>query len=342
MSHKIRQSDQRGFLVLPENELAIAAVKRLAPGVKRRRIWMVTIVGASGSGKSHLARQLLRSWEAENASDGKLLLLTASQFAAQLAEASAAGTILQFQTKYRNDVKLLICEDIHVLGNSRETQNQLLAAVDEITANGGVVLFTSTKMPGSVKGLTRRLSNRMHGGLCIELGLPGPASRRKLIDQFLESQSLPLSLDEIDKIVIESTGSPRELIGLLNQLLSETKLTRGKRRDSQINLGATLKERQKPTDIRLQDITRITAERFGVKPAELKGPSRAQTLSLARQTAMYLARELAQLHYSVIGEHFQRGNHSTVIHACQKISERLQIDTGLLRHIQAIKEELQA
>ncbi|WP_437230490.1 helix-turn-helix domain-containing protein [Planctomicrobium sp. SH661] len=339
MSQLIRQSDQRAFLVLPENELAVAAVKKLAPGIKRRRVWMVTLVGPSGTGKSHLARELVRSWESERP-DGKLLLFTASQFAAQLADASAAGTLQQFQAKHRNDVHLLICEDVHVLGPRKESQLQLLAAIDDVIASGGVVLLTSTKMPGAIKDLSRRLVNRMHGGLCVEIGLPGPASRRELVDQYLSVESLPLSEQEIAAIVAQPETSPRELIGLLSQLQSESKLRVGKQRATRLNVKAAIAERQRQLDLSLPEITRATAEKFGVKVSELKGASRVQSLSLARQTAMYLARDLAQLHYVQIGEFFQRGNHSTVIHACQKIAKQLTADPILVQKVQSIREQL--
>lgn len=339
MSHSPRKFDQREFLVLPENELAVAAVKKLAPGVKRRRVWLVTLVGAAGTGKSHLARELARGWNAERP-ESKLVLLTASQFAAQLADAAATGTIPQFQTRHRNDIQLLICEDIHTLGARKESQQQLLAAIDEIIAHGGVVLLTSTKMPGAVKGLSRRLVNRMHGGLCVELDLPGAESRRQLVDQYLSAESLPLSQPEIDAIVAQSPVSPRELIGLLSQLQAESRLRGGRHSAQRINVKAAIAERRRQSDVGLPEIANATAERFGVKLAALKGPSRAQTLSQARQTAMYLARELAQLHYVQIGEFFNRGNHSTVIHACQKIARELEHNPALVRQIQSIRDEL--
>jgi len=319
----------------------VAAVKKLGPGVKRRRVWMVTVVGPAGCGKSHLARELARGWEAERP-DSKLLLMTASQFAAQLADAATTGTIPQFQLRHRKDVHLLICEDLQTLGPRKESQAQLLAAIDDVTSNGGVVLFTSTSMPAAIKGLSRKLVNRMHGGVCVEMTLPGPESRRKLVEEYLSVESLPLTKQEIETICAKSSGSPRELIGLLNQLQIETNLRPRRTPRGTLNLGAALAERQRTLKLTLPEIARTTAEHFGVKLADMKGPHRGQTLSLARQTAMYLARELSQLHYVQIGEFFNRGNHSTVIHACQKITRELQKKPGLLQQVQAIREELQS
>lgn len=334
-----RQSDPHAFLVLPENEFAVAAVKKLAPGVKRRRIWLVTLIGPAGCGKSRLARELIQGWEAERP-DARTVYITASQFAAQLAEAAASKTIAQFQSRFRHDTQLLICEDIQILGPRQESQAQLLATMDDVTSSGGVVLLTSTRMPASIPGLNRRLVNRMHGGVCAEIELPGPASQRKLIEEFLSGESLPLSHVQIEGMISTASVSPRELLGLIHQLQAETVLRTGKRQPVRVNVEAVLADRQRSPLVSVAEIARVTAERFGVNVADMKGPHRGQSLSQARQTAMYLARELAAMHYAQIGAYFHRGNHSTVIHACQKIARDLETKPALQRHIQAIRDEL--
>jgi len=339
VSQLTRLTDPHAFLVLPENALAVAAVKQLAPTVKRRRFWLVTLIGPAGCGKSRLARELARGWESERP-EAKVLFTTASQFAAQLADAAVSRTISQFQARHRHEIDLLICEDVHVLGPRQETQLQLLAAVDEVISCGGVVLLTSTRMPAAIPGLSRRFVNRMHGGTCVEIELPGLESRRRLVEEFLSVESLPLTSQQIDSIVAGTAGSPRELMGVLHQLQAESTLRTG-RQPRTVNVKAVLADRQRTTEIGLPEIARVTAERFGVKVSEMKGPHRGQSLSQARQTAMYLARELAGLHYSKIGQFFHRGNHSTVIHACHKIARELEANAGLLRHVQAIRDELQ-
>lgn len=339
MSGPLRQSDQRAFLVLPENRLAVAAVKKLAQGKKRRGVRLVTLVGPAGSGKSHLARQLIRSWDAVHPA-GKVLLITASQFAAQLAEAAAAGTVPQFQTRFRHDVALLVCEDIQSLGPRKETQQQFEAALDDIIGQGGLVLVTSTQMPGAIRGLSRRLVNRLHGGLCVNMELPGPESRRKLIRQFLKSLSLRLSEAEIELIVKEQSGSPRELVGLLTQLQAQSDPNRIATSSSNRNLRSILADRCDPSQLTLSEVSRLTAAQFGVKLSELKGPGRSQRVSLARQSAMYLARELAGMNYNEIGSFFNRGNHSTVIHACRRIAAQRKTDATLDRELRAIQDEL--
>lgn len=339
MNGAIRPQDQQAFLRLPENRLAVAAVKKLAPGSRRRATSLVTVVGPSGCGKTHLARQLIRGWE-EQRNQQKLIVTTASQFAAQLAEASAAGKVSQFQTRYRNDVSLLVCEDIQILGPRRETQQQLIAVIDDVMAQGGSVLITSTRMPGTIRGLDRRLVNRLHGGVCVSIKLLGKESRRKLVEQYLKSESFRLKPAEIDMVVGEQPASPRELLGTLAQLSRESSLRQGRSARTGNELQHLLRERQRPAEIAIDDIARVTAARFGVRTADLKGPRRSQTIALARQTAMYLARELGGMHYADIGAFFNRGNHSTVIHACRKIAAERRSNETLDREIRRTQEEL--
>jgi len=336
-----RKADSHAFLVLPENQLAIASVKKLAPELKRRNVGLVTLVGSAGTGKSHLARELVRTWESKR-NDKKILVVTAAQFSAQLAEASSTNSIDQFQTRYRNEVGLLVCEDIQTLGPRKETQQQLQAAVDDILSDGGVVLLTSTLMPGAIRGLSRRLVNRIHGGLCVSIELPGPASRRKLIQHVASAESPRLTPQQIEQIAQDSPVSPRELIGLISQLRTEARVLGRHQKTRSSSVATLIKERTPVPAMTLHRVCQLTAARFGVKTADLKGPRRSQTLSLARQTAMYVARESLRMNYIAIGEFFNRGNHSTVIHACRKIEDQRQADPDLDLTIQSIQDEMKA
>jgi chromosomal replication initiator protein len=334
-----RQLDQRAFLVLPENELAVTAVKKLAPNLRRRNVRLVTVVGPAGVGKSHLARELVRGWESERG-DGKIIVTSGSQFSAQFAEASESSAISQFQTRHRNDVSLLVCEDVQILGPRKETQQQLLAAIDDVISRGGVVLLTSNQMPGSIRGFARRLVNRMHGGVCVSMELPGLESRRKLIRQMTTALGQHLSPAEIELVATEHAVSPRSLLGLLAQFHAETNILVGRRSGKTPHLQSILSDRRQGTGVAIEEIARATASQFHVKPADLKGPRRSQTISLARQTAMYLAREIAGMNYVEIGKYFNRANHSTVIHACRKIASQRGSNPGLDREIQTIQEAI--
>jgi chromosomal replication initiator protein len=274
------------------------------------------------------------------ASPLKVLMVTpeAVPFAKTGGLADVAGVLPRELVRLGHDVRLLVCEDVQILGPRRETQQQLLAAIDEVLDGGGLVLLTSTRMPGEIEGLSRKLVNRMHGGICANLDPPGEESRRRLIEHFLTVEPVRLSPQEIETVARRYPVSPRELLGLLAQLSLETR-ARG-HNGKQRNLEEILADLSIDSPLRMSRIAKVTARTFGVRVSDLKGPRRSQTITLARQTAMYLARELGRQHYAVIGEYFNRRNHSTVIHACRKIETLLDEDPRLAHDVETIREEL--
>lgn len=336
MATTLRQHDQFPFLTLPENRLGVAAIQEIAPLKRRRTIQIVTLVGPPGTGKSRLARELIRSWEAKR-SDGKIVYVTASEFTAQFTEAAAADSIAQFQRRYRSEVALFVCEDIQTLSGQKETQLQLVSAIDEVVTGGGCVLFTSTKMPSGIRRISSRLANRIRGGLSVTLEQPEQNSREKLLQHFLSSDSVRLSSAEIALIASKYNFSPRELMGLIRQLHHLNKGRKGEKG----NLEQLIDQICLQKSYRLPQIAKATAKVFGVRVAEMKSPRRSQSISQARQVAMYLARELTDLNYKQVGEYFGRGNHSTVIHGCKKIEGELAANPILAHQVEQVEKFLE-
>ncbi|WP_417848076.1 helix-turn-helix domain-containing protein [Thalassoglobus sp.] len=331
----LRQHDQHSFLVLPENRFAVAAIQRLAPVTRHRTVQCVTLIGPPGTGKSRLARELIRSWEASR-SDAKIISVTASEFAAQLAQASSESAIHQFQRRYRHEVSLFICEDVQSLTGRNESQQQLVAAIDEVMSQGGAVLLTSTLMPSGIRGLSSRLASRIRGGLCADISLPEVASRRKLLNHFLTTESLRLTDQDVHEIAKSYQASPRELAGILQQIKTLQKTKAGQLMSAPELIEALHISRK----YSLPEIASATARVYGVRVVDLKSPRRSKTISQARQVAMYLTRELTDLKYQTVGEYFGRGNHSTVIHACKKIATQRKGDPVLSHHIESIEKRL--
>lgn len=336
MGTSLRQHDQHTFLSLPENRLAIRAIQRISPLTRRRTIQIVSLFGPPGVGKSRLCRELIRSWETKR-SDGKLIYTTASEFAAQLAEASSGGAVPQFQQRFRKDVKLLICEDLQSLAGRTETQQQLTAAIDDVTLTGGCVLFTATRRPAEIRFLNSRLTNRIHGGLCVDLPLPSVESRRKLLEHFLSTVSLRLSAQEISLIAEKHEVSPRELESILLHIKTLQNST-----VQSLTVQDLLEEIPAPREHSIQQIAAAAAREYGVKVADLRSPSRSKTISTARHVAMHLARTLTDLNYKQIGTYFGRSNHSTVIHACNKISELIAQDAILSHQVDSIVNRIRS
>ena len=334
MTSDLRQHDPHSLLVIPENRLAVAAIGKLSPHGKKVAP-LVTLVAATGLGKSKLVRELLRKWQGPN---GKKVYLTASELAAQVAEASTGNALAQFQDRLRKEVQLFVCEDIQSLGPRKETQQQLIAAIDDVLSHQGRVLLTSTKMPGEIKGLAKRLRNRVHGGLCVDIAAPEKESRLKLLKHFLRSESLSLSADGMEAIAATEEFTPRDLLAVLTQLRAYARTGRSGITHERIQ--QVIAEMTTKSPLSLSEIARATAKVYQVKVADLKSPQRTQTIATARQAAMYLARSTGNLNFVEIGEYFNRRNHSTVIHACQRIAELIDQDPKVARDIDLIRRRL--
>ena len=297
---------------------------------------LVYLHGPSGAGKSHLVRQFLRD---ECRRDPKLrtVIVTASQFAAELAAASQNRAIDQFQARYR-DLDLFVCEDLTALENRPETQQQLVPLIDEILKSGGRVILTACKSPGELRGVQRRLVNRCHGGTCASIDAPGPASRAALLAHFAVTKQVPLPIDAIDRLAAELAVSPRELLAAITQL--DAYARQAKKRIDDDLVRRYLADEIKPPSATLPAIAHAVAQHFSVSIPGLRGQRRVQGVVVPRQCAMFLARQLTTEPLQAIARYFGRRNHTTVLHACRRIKTLAVDDAALRQHLNHIRRGL--
>jgi len=321
---------------MEENRFAYAAAMQLRTAEASRPCRLVTITSPSGCGKSHLARQLVR--EALDA-DPRLidLRVTAAEFAAEFAAAAEAACIAEFQQSCRR-AQLLIVEDLQALDDRAETQQQLLAAIDDVVAQGGRALLTANKPVGEIRGLPGKLVSRCHGGVCAEITLPGTASRTTLLSHFAMGLMLPVPEEVLRLLASKLTVSPRELLGALIKLRT---LADGRRQRIDVDAAQSIiREFQASDGPALTDIVRVVAAEFSIPAALMRSAGRLQSTVVARQTAMYLCRTLAGHSLSAIGDYFGGRNHATVLHACRRAAELLATDQEYAQRMHRIRQQL--
>jgi chromosomal replication initiator protein len=317
--------DASPFLVLGENQFAYAAVTGLSEAPVTRACPIVTVHGPSGSGKSHLATHLVQTVGQQHPAVAVSHVL-AGELAAEWGEAVRARSIRQFEEMYAG-LKLLVCEDIQDLRNRTGVQEALIMLIDDLSSRGSRVLLTAAAPPGEISGLSPRLVNRCHGGVCVRIELPGRASRLKLLRHFAALQQIPVPLDVLEHISGYEPGSPRELRGALTQLVQQSSQS-----GQPVSLAsakglqeADLAQADRP----VAEIAREVARQFGVALRILRSTSRTSSAVVPRQAAMFLSRELTNAPYSAIGEYFAGRSHSTVVHACRRFEELLEHDSRL-------------
>lgn len=329
-----RSDDTYGrFVPLPEHEFARVAVERL----KEPNPPIVTLFGPAGVGKSLLVSQTIGQIR-RDLSAGRLTHLTAAEFTMEFTKASHAKSIHELQGSLRES-HLFVCEDIQSLEGRRESQQQLLAILDHVTATGGRVLLTCCKSPGELKRFSSKLRNRCLGGICAEMPLPKSSSRRRLIDHFASISGMALDETLCEFLAHAISISPRELRGTVTKLQTVSKQRR-KLIDRDI-VSEVIRESTCDEQPSISQITKLVAAEFDVTVGALRATGRAQAVVLPRQIAMFAAREWGNRPYTEVGQYFGRRSHSTIVHACQRIRERMESDTALRQQIDSLKNQIQ-
>jgi len=329
--------EHRSFLVLPENRMAYTAVMQLLNSGTPRPSPVVTVTGPSGVGKSHLAQQFVRS--AFSTGPAVLLHLAASEFAAEWDDAVRHKRVQVFLEAHTN-LDCLVCEDLHAIRRKPDAQQALVALMDVLLSQGGRVLLSCRRPPGEVPGLSRRLVDRCHGGVCVSLNPPDRASRIKLLQLFAQEKQALLPAQVVDLLADSGWKLPRELLGLVTRLVQSAG-----RRGTVIDLplaAGLLREEPEQQPGRVAAIAAEVARQFGVALRVLRSQSRHASHVTPRQAAMFLARELTGAPYAEIGRYFDGRNHSTVVHACQRFQTLLQSDPRVASLVENVRDRLPA
>lgn len=325
------------FLTLAENQFAVEAIERLAEIDLDCGGRLTLIYGPAGVGKSHLVRQFL--WhESQKFEPPRIACLTASQLVAEIDEAKSAALLAPLRERYL-DLDLFICEDLASVERKFETQRVLVSILDETLAAGGRVLVTCSKAPGELDAVSPRLINRLHGGVCVSLGLPGVSSRVQLLSHFARLRHLTIPGDVLQLLAEGLAVSTRELKAAVVRLEMLAR-AEGATIINRAFAERFLEELVSPEAPNLVEITKAVAKEFGVTVAALRTGGRTAATSLPRQVAMSLSRELTAQPLERIAAFFGRSNHGTVIHARKKLAVRLEDDASLRRHVSQIRRRL--
>lgn len=323
------------FLVLPENRLAYTAIASLADSAVEP-ISPIFVYGPSGTGKSHLARHAAWLTIRRNPRT-RLLELTGSQLAADLATASGSKAISTFQRNLR-EADLLVLEDVQGLEGRPESQRQLLSLFDELAASRTQMVITSRKSPGELQGFPAKLTNRFRGGVATLVRLPAEESRASLLEHFARTRQILLPSAATRLLAKQLPVSPRELLAAVLQIEQQS---RQKRQPLDATFARRFLERETlPTSLSLSDIAQGVSRHFRVTLAQLRAASRVQGLVIPRQCAMFLSRELTGSSLDDIGQYYGGRDHTTVAHACRRITELLRLRPEIGLHLGQIRSSL--
>jgi chromosomal replication initiator protein len=325
------------FLVLPENELAYAGTAALMYPMCDISPRLLYLHGASGSGKTHLIQELMLKFLTESPTE-RVEYLTASEFVYHLQSLfhdPHAETILD----HFFNVSLLIIEDLHTIMEKDFAHYPLASLIDQTLMNGGAVVLSSLHATSQMSGFHPKLVSRCRGGVTGEIKNFQETSRLKLIQHYAELNEIETQPQVWDHLAEQMSGSPREILGAIKHLEALSRIEKSPVKESMLQ--KLMAHDPGRSQIKMIDIARMVAKDFHVPLKLIRSRSRDQGVLIPRQVIMYLTREYTEMNYGEIGEFFDIKSHTTVIHSCQKLVDRLLGDSALDHQVSQLKNKLQ-
>ncbi|MDR2403465.1 MAG: chromosomal replication initiator protein DnaA [Spirochaetaceae bacterium] len=293
------------------------------------------IYGGVGLGKTHLM-QAIGNYIYEN-SDSKVIYITAENFMNEFIQALKDDKMSAFKNKYRY-VDVLLIDDIHFFENKWETQEELFHTFNTLYDAKKQIVFTCDRPVSDLKKITDRLKSRFERGLNVDLQPPNYETRYAILKKKVETKNVTLQ-DEVIALISKNISSNiRDLEAALTKLIAYGELV-GKPVTLEI-ARQQLKDvfaSPKQSNMSIEIIQRVVAEENKLSLTDLKGPKRTKKIVFPRQLAMYIAREITEYSTTDIGDYFGGRDHTTVMHSCKAIEERLQADPRLDSIIENLK-----
>lgn len=304
------------------------------------------IYGNSGLGKTHLMHAI-GNYIYEN-SDKKVLYVTSEEFKNDFVMTSRRvngesnfSSIEHFKKKYR-DIDVLIIDDIQFLGNAKETQKEFFQTFTNLYNEEKQIIISSDSSPKDLAKLEDRLKTRFSWGLIVDISPPDFELRRNIIKSKIRWEKLgDIPGDVIDYMANNISGNVRILEGAITRLYAYATMM-----SEEINLAtaiSALKDFINKGTSDKNNITRvqkIVANYYKITVDDMKSKKRVATIAYPRQVAMYLARKHTDETLPKIGSEFGGRDHSTVIHACNKISSDIKKSKELAKIIEKIERDI--
>ncbi len=325
------------FIVGPFNELAQAASWAISkePGKVYNPLF---IYGKVGLGKTHLL-QAIGNEIVKNFSKKKVKYIPSETFTSGMVSAIRKQSIENFKTKYRN-IDVLILDDVQFLAGKEKTQEEFFHIFNHLYEQNKQIILSSDRPPKAISALAERLRSRFEGGMIADISYPDYETRMAILKIKCEERKIVLPENILDYIASSIQKNIRELEGALTRVSAYQKLN-NKTPDTETvksllkNLIFSPKQRITP-----KKIIKIVADFYDLKEKEILSSSRKREIVRPRQIAMYLLREELKSSYPFIGRRFGGRDHTTAIHAYEKIVKEINKNENIAEEINLIKQRV--
>ncbi len=295
------------------------------------------IYGGVGLGKTHLMHAIGNRIK-QNDPSMKVLYISSEKFTNEIINSIYNKNTEAFRKKYRN-IDCLIIDDIQFLKGKEQTQVEFFHTFNDLYDSNKQIIISSDRLPKEIETLEDRMRTRFEWGLVADIQPPDLETRMAILRQKASNDNIELPNDVLTLLATSITSNIREIEGVYTKIVAYSSL---------MNVPITLEVTKKILDdmgnivqvkqITFESIVQAVAEHYHIKKDELFNKKRTQSIAYPRQIAMYLCREMADMSYPRIGELFGGRDHTTVIHAYEKISNKCKIDLKLQNDLKTLQE----
>ena len=328
------------FVIGPSNRFAHAAALSVAerPGGSYNPLF---IYGSAGLGKTHILRAI-EHYINDVYSRLKVLYVSTETFLNEFVDSIKNSSGNDFKRRYRQ-IDVLLVDDIQFIEGKDSLQEELFHTFNDLYGSNRQIVLSSDRPPDAIPTLEERLKSRFMMGLLTDIQPPDIETRMAILRKKADREGYFLANDVSEFIAANITSNIRELEGALNKVTAFATLNREpmSRGLAEQVLGDFIADRQ-PRPITVRMILESTVEQFGFTIEELTGKSRRRPLVITRQMAMYVARQLTDLSFPVIAREFGGRDHTTVMHACDKISALMPQRSQIYNDVMALEKRVRA
>jgi chromosomal replication initiator protein len=327
----------KNFVVGPNNNFAHASAIAVSksPGIVYPSLY---IHGSSGLGKTHLLHAVANHIQEVNP-ELRICITTAKSFMTEMVDALQSQTLPEFRRKYSEQIDVLMIDDIQELKNKTSTQNEFFHVFNQLHNKGKQLIFTSDKHPKEIDGIEDRIRTRLAWGMVVDIQLPDLETRIAILKRKAIEEDIFLPDDVVDLIAKSIKNNIRELEGSLIKLGAFS---------SVFNVDIDLeiaKEQLKLDDnperdlVTFESISKEVSAYYKIPLPDLLSKARNKEVTHARHVAMYLISKIMKSTLVSIGQYYNR-DHSTILHAIDKIAKRVKENTSIKQELFEIESKI--
>ena len=328
------------FVIGNNNKFAQAAAYAVseAPATAYNPLF---IYGGVGLGKTHLM-QAIGNKIIKNNPNTKILYVTSEKFINELVNSIKDANYKNelFRNKYRN-IDVLLIDDIQFIAGKKTGQEEFFHTFNSLHQNGKQIIISSDKPPRDIPLLEERLKSRFEWGILADVSMPDYETRLAILRKKVQLENIIIDDFILSVIAAKIDSNIRELEGALNKIIAYASLTHSPITIEMAEKAINDIVLQKEKIISADYIQEVVSKYFNIDKKDLISTKKSNDITYPRQIAMYLCRTAGQMSFPKIGSEFGKRDHTTVMHACNKIEKEIKENTNTKLIVESVKNIIQ-